>query len=369
MISQAVVFALALLMAVPTTRRRRVRSARGGDAAGTADSPEQPVGGGDDDRSARPDGARTPWARERRAAAWTARGAGAPAEAAARQMEHEQDLDPDDAIVESLFPDDEPEPVAKRQITARGAVLVGARVVTGVVGLAVAAVAITASSLLPLPTVQSQPVSVLVTPVLTAQQVVCAGAVLRLSDETGQGATIPSPVGSGPSLDYGASAGDADAVPLGQSDAGTGGSFDAPLLVSTPPGDPDSRVLVSGAQSEQVSEGDYAGLAARRMRARVPRRHGSPRARRRSAATTLLTMSNPTEVPATVDIEIFDESGPVSAPGTSGIIVPPNGRQRALRRRVRTRPRVSHHPRHEHRRPGGREPPAIGGARPRRGRS
>ena len=45
--------------------------------------------------------------------------------------------------------------------------------------------------------------------------------------------------------------------------------------------------------------------------------------------TTLLTLSNPTEVAATVDIELFGDNGPIAAPGTSGIIVPASG-QRVL---------------------------------------
>lgn len=246
------------------------------------------------------------------------------AEAAARDTSAETD----DELVEALFPEDDVDLPVKRQLTVRGVAIVGARVVTGVVGLGVAALAIGATSLLPLPSVRSEPASVVVTPVPTAQQVVCAGAVLRLSDETGQGATIPSPVGSGPTLDYAASAGEVDAVPLEQSDAGTGGTRDAPLLVSTPPGDPDARVLVSGAQVEQVNAGDYAGLAASGCAPAVAEAW-FPSGATTVGRTTLLTLSNPTEVPATVDIELFDATGAVSAPGTSGIIVPPNG-QRVL---------------------------------------
>jgi GT2 family glycosyltransferase len=49
LVAVAVVFGISLLAAIPTTRRRRVRSARGADANAVEDSPEQPVGGGDDD--------------------------------------------------------------------------------------------------------------------------------------------------------------------------------------------------------------------------------------------------------------------------------------------------------------------------------
>ena len=45
--------------------------------------------------------------------------------------------------------------------------------------------------------------------------------------------------------------------------------------------------------------------------------------------TTLLTLANPTEVSATVNLELFGENGAITAPGTSGIIVPASG-QRVL---------------------------------------
>lgn len=240
------------------------------------------------------------------------------------------DVDSDAPIVDALFPADEPEPEARRQVTVRGVAIVGGRVVTGIAGIAVAAVVIGAASFVPLPTVTTVPASVMVTPVPTAQQLVCAGAVLRLADDTGQGATIPSPVGSGPVVDYAASAGEVDAVPLEQSDAGTGGTRSAPLIISSPPGDDDDgeRVLISGAQAESVSEGDFVGLAAGGC-APVSGDIWLPAGSTAVGRTTLLTLANPTEVAATVNVEIFDVLGKVSAPGSSGIIVPPNG-QRVL---------------------------------------
>ena len=96
-----------------------------------------------------------------------------------------------------LFPEQEDEVVTTREpLTARRVALVGGRFVAGVVGLGVAAVTVAASVLIPLPTVSSTPPSTLVTPVPTAQQQVCPGAVLRLADDTGQGATTSSALGT-----------------------------------------------------------------------------------------------------------------------------------------------------------------------------
>ncbi|HWR85968.1 MAG TPA: DUF5719 family protein, partial [Rhodoglobus sp.] len=171
--------------------------------------------------------------------------------------------------------------------------------------------------------------SELITPVPTAQQLVCPGGVLRLSDETGQGATTASSLGS-PRTDYAADRGAVDAAAFTASDAGTAGGADAPTLVSTPPSDDGETAppMLSGAQVQAVDEGDFVGLAA--ADCAVPTGDiwlvgGSTTVGR----TTLLTLANPSEVPATVDLELFGDFGPIAAPGTRGIVVAPGG-QRVL---------------------------------------
>lgn len=224
---------------------------------------------------------------------------------------------------------DVPEPVVKPRPTVRGAALAGARVVAGLVGVGVAVVTIGAAGLVPLPVVRSTPPSVLVTPTPTAQQLVCPGAVLRLADETGEGATTVSAIGQ-PIVDHEASAGPVDATAFAQSDAVTATAAQAPTLISTPPsqsGDTQPPLL-SGAQAQAVAEGEFVGLAAADCTVAGGEAWlvgGSTAVGR----TTLITLSNPTEVPATVDLELFGENGPLAAPGTSGIMVAPNA-QRVL---------------------------------------
>lgn len=243
------------------------------------------------------------------------------------------DLEPTGEAVEPIDPfvdqPDEDFREEKAPVTVRGVVIVGARVVTGAIGIAVAAVTVAASALVPWPTVSSTPASELVTPVPTAQQLVCAGPILRLSDDTGAGATQPSAIGE-PTLASDSSTGSVESTPLDQSDAGTGGTDAAPQVISTPPNaaDPAERILLSGAQSQEVDEGDFVGLAAADCAvasADIWLAGGSTTVGR----TTLLTLNNPTEVPATVDLELFGEDGLITAPGTSGIVVPPSG-QRVL---------------------------------------
>ena len=241
-------------------------------------------------------------------------------------------LGDDEEIVEQLFPDDVPEPEPKRRVTARGAAIISARVVAGLVGIGVAAATIGASALVPLPSVSFEPASESITPVPTAQQLVCAGSVLRLADDQGEGATTPSAIAGRPSVDFATSAGPVDGTPLEQSDAATGGTDAAPLLVSTPPGAAeaagDAATLISGAQVQQVGVGEFVGLTANSCASAVGD-SWLPAGSTTVGRTTLITLSNPTEVPATVDLELFDATGQVNAPGTNGIVVPPNG-QRVL---------------------------------------
>jgi hypothetical protein len=237
------------------------------------------------------------------------------------------DVEPE---TDDLFPEQEDDLRAPRQpVTIRGVAIVGARVVTGVLGVGVAVVAIAAAGILPLPSVTAVAPSVTVVPVPTAQQLVCSGSVLRLSDDSGQGATQASALGI-PRLDAVSSTGSVDRSPLEQTDADSGGTASAPLVVSTPPdpADPAEQILLSGAQEQELDDGDFVGLAASACQA-----PGSEAWLVGGATTvgrtTLITLSNPSEVPATVDLEIIGESGPVAAPGTRGIVVPPNG-QRVL---------------------------------------
>jgi hypothetical protein len=86
--------------------------------------------------------------------------------------------------------------------------------------------------------------------------------------------------------------------------------------------------LLSGAQSQTVRDPDYVGLAAADCAVATGDTWlsgGSTSVGR----TTLITLSNPTQVAATVDLSIFGENGPITAPGTSGIVVAPDG-QRVL---------------------------------------
>jgi hypothetical protein len=227
------------------------------------------------------------------------------------------------------YPVDENEAAApKTKITARGAAIVGVRVVAGTVGIAVALAAIAGATFLPIPTIETTPASVDVTPVATAQQLVCPGALLRLGDETGQSATTASPIGT-PAVRFGSTSGgddDVSASALQQSDAGTAGTESAPLQIrSTVGGDDD---LVSGAQGQVPDPGEFEGLATADC-AGVASETWLVGGSTAVGRTTLITLANPSDTVSTVSLAISSEDGRVTAPGVTGIVVQPHG-QRVL---------------------------------------
>jgi hypothetical protein len=206
---------------------------------------------------------------------------------------------------------------------ARRAAVVGLRVATGVVGIAAALAVIAAVGLLPLPRVAIAAPSTTITPTPADQLRVCPGALLHLGDEQGQNAGTASSLGA-PKRRSAAQGAEVRTHELDRTDADTGGTSSAPVVLRIPGGDG----LLSGAQSQAVATDDIRGLAA--VDCAEP--SGSIWLVGGSTATgrtTLLTLANPTPVDATVSLTILGEKGPVSAPGTTGIAVPA-GTQRIL---------------------------------------
>ncbi|TWX40293.1 hypothetical protein ES689_02165 [Frigoribacterium sp. ACAM 257] len=194
------------------------------------------------------------------------------------------------------------------------------RVALGAAGLAVAAVVVGAAGVLPLPTLQTVPAGQLVTPVAVDQQRVCAGGLLRLSDEEGQQATTASSVGRA-RVASASSSGDDESAAL----AGADGSASDPLLWTTPV-EGDDVPLVAAAQSQTVSDGELVGFAAAPCTEPTSSTWlvgGSTETGR----VSLVVLVNPTDVNATVDLGIAAENGPVQGPGIDGIVVAPRSQK------------------------------------------
>ena len=201
----------------------------------------------------------------------------------------------------------------------RPAIVISARVVAGVVGIAVAVAAIAVAGVVSLPSVVRVPPSVSVTPVPSAKQLVCPGSVLQLGNSGGQNASVASALGE-PTA---ATSGDATSVSMTASDAenGTAGS---PILLTAPASS--AGASLAGAQYQVVDAGDYRGLAA--AECAQPSSDtwllGGSTAVGRS---TLLTMVNPGRVGSTVAIDLYSDEGLVEAAGTTGIVVPAGGQR------------------------------------------
>lgn len=223
----------------------------------------------------------------------------------------------------------EPESSTRRPVSAKAAALVGARVIVGVVGIGTAAAVVLGATFVDLPSLSAAPPSALVVPVPTAQQLTCPGPLLRLSDDSGAAASSVFTLGQAITR-FSSSSGAVEQARISASDAETGEAVAAPLVLSAAPDAqaPQNMVRLSGAQSQSVSIGDYVGFASAGCRA-VGGDSWLVGGATTTGRTTLVSLTNPTEVAATVTLEIFDESGAVSAAGTAGIVVPPNG-QRVL---------------------------------------
>ena len=212
---------------------------------------------------------------------------------------------------------------------SKRAVLVGARIVAGTVGIAVAAATIIAATCLPLPGIRADAPSALVSPVPTAQQRVCPGGLLRLGDEAGKDATTATSIGAATTR-YRSTAGTVDTVLLETPDGAGSAAQAGPLLISAAPAEADAgeAVLLAGAQSQVAATGDFVGFAATECAGASTESWvvgGSSVVGR----TTLLTLANPTDVVAEVSFELFGEDGQVTAPGSTGIVVQPRS-QRVL---------------------------------------
>jgi hypothetical protein len=233
--------------------------------------------------------------------------------------------DPDDSEFVEIDPDHDPDEVRPSALRVAGRV--SARVVIGAVVVAAVAIVVIAASSIPLPKTVARPAgaSAVVTPIPTADQLVCPGGLLRLSSASGNAATKSSSLGA-PTVTDSVSVGQVSRTAFSASDAGTANRASAPQLLTS--STHAAQAFVSGAQSQTVATDEFAGLAS----AACSTAGGGAWLSGGSTSvgrTTLLLLSNPTDVAATVNIHIFGENGPVTAPGTEGVVVAPHD-QRVL---------------------------------------
>ncbi len=218
--------------------------------------------------------------------------------------------------------------------TKRGVAVFGARAVGGVLGVAVAVLAAGAVVVLPWPPVSSAPASMVVSPVPSEQKRVCPGPLLTLAEDSSKAQAATS-VGPAAGV-HGAraSAADAggvsvDARDLSAKDNSAGHRDGAPQLLRVPAQEgARTPALVAGSQSQTAKSETLGGLAVAACGEASSDSWlvgGSTDIGR----TSLVLLSNPTTVLATVDLTVSGETGVVDAPGSTGILVQP-GQQRII---------------------------------------
>ena len=212
---------------------------------------------------------------------------------------------------------------AGRSGVTKKVAIVGARLTVGLIGVGVAAATVLAASVVPLPTIGATVGSTVVTPVSAPQQRVCPGPVLRLGDARGADANVANTIGTAIVV-HGASGG--TVVQDGLVPADNPANTPPQRLTLTAGGDSGAQDILAGSQSQSVDIGDYRGFAAAVCQTAAAESWlvgGSTLTGR----TTLIMLSNPSSVQATVDLEIFAEKGQVTADGTKGIVLQPGGQR------------------------------------------
>jgi Family of unknown function (DUF5719) len=240
--------------------------------------------------------------------------------------------DPHDPTGQVFVEADDADPVTDEAPQGRGALrtatVVSARVLLGSVAVAAVAVLVGAAILIPIPTLRAPAVGTVVTPVPTTQQLVCPGGLLRLASASGKGATTASAIGA-PRIVSAAVPGVPESRAFAESDAKTNSGSAAPQLLSAQPvGAGSAAPLLGGAQSEAVKTDEFFGLSSSGCTAPAADVWLSGGATT-VGRTTLLLLANPTAVASVVSLQIFGETGQVSATGMDDITVPA-GDQRVL---------------------------------------
>lgn len=216
----------------------------------------------------------------------------------------------------------------------RRVALVGARLTSGLVGIAVVVVTVGGVALVPWPTVAREPVSTVVTPVASDQLRVCPGPLLTLAADSSQ-ADVATSVGRFDTV-YGARAPgtggvivNVDRTDLSAVENAESARDGSPQLLTVPVEDGSTEApLVAGAQSQTAASETLGGLATAACTEASSDSWlvaGSTAVGR----TSLVLLSNPSTVVATVDLTVYGETGQVDAPGSTGILVQP-GTQRIV---------------------------------------
>ncbi|WP_146184974.1 DUF5719 family protein [Agromyces badenianii] len=197
---------------------------------------------------------------------------------------------------------------------------IGGRAAGFLVAAGVAAAALSAAALVPWPEHRVTPPSLVVQPAESLQQRVCPGPLLTLADDAAA-ATTASSIGSA-DLVAGADPDDAEIIetPLAAPGNPQADRDGTPVVIAVEPGSVDAGMF-AGAQSQSAATETIAGFVATAC-AEASAESWLVAGATTLGRTSLVSLSNPTDVAATVDVRVIGETGAIDAGSALGIIVP-----------------------------------------------
>lgn len=217
--------------------------------------------------------------------------------------------------------------MADRREAARTVARAGGRGLLLLLAGGVVAGTVAAAALVPWPEFRVEPPSTVVEPEATGQLRVCPGPLLSLGDDAAD-ATAAVSVGSA-SVTTGVAPDDVEITetPLAAPGNANADADGTPLALATEAGAAAAGSL-AGSQGQESALDTLAGFAAAACDEALAEAWlvgGATDVGR----TSLVLLSNPTQVAATVDLRVFGENGAVEAPSALGVTVPA-GEQRVL---------------------------------------
>jgi hypothetical protein len=214
--------------------------------------------------------------------------------------------------------------------TKRRIAVAGARLGVGMAGIAVSAATVAAAGLLDWPSVVTPVPSAVVTPQPDQQSRVCPGPLFTLAEDSSKASAATS-VGTADAIYKAADAHSTPVsvavTPLAAPDNADAGADGSPVLLRAEMGGTGVPML-AGSQAQTASAETIGGLAVAAC-AEATGDSWLVGGSTDLGHTSLVLLSNPSTVAATVNLTVYGETGPVDAPGSTGILVQP-GSQRVV---------------------------------------
>lgn len=200
----------------------------------------------------------------------------------------------------------------------------GARLAAGAVAAVVFVAVVVAGVVVPWPTFAREAVRVSVDPAPSDTVVACAGPLLALGRDAQRAGALS--VAGDQSVVSGVADGGSPAESRRLASPDVPGSWGPEVVVAPPAGRQRTALAASGSAS--VSDDDLRGFAASACQPALMQSWLVAGATT-TGSNDLVVLSNPGDVAATVQLTVFGATGPVAAPGGTGVVLPA-GTQRVI---------------------------------------